>query len=115
MSDELLPCPFCGAQPVVRNPRWTNDSMYAYCVSCDARGPYGENKKTAIAAWNRRTPTMPADVRATMREALTYRKAQTEKFVATVGRYGLTSSEHANRIAAIDAALAWIDAQEATP
>lgn len=60
-------------------------------------------------------PTLPPDVAATMREALEYHKAQTEKFVATVGRYGLASSEHANRIAAIDAALAWLNAQSPTP
>lgn len=100
MSDDLLPCPFCGAQPVVRNPRWTNDSMYAYCVSCDARGPYGENKKAAIVAWNRRTPTMPANVRDTIRICASYGMP-----------LGITYAEYN---AARDVALAWLDAMEGT-
>jgi len=45
-----------------------------------------------------------------IREALEYRKEQTEKFVAMMAAYGVASKEHLDRIAAIDTPLAALDA-----
>jgi Lar family restriction alleviation protein len=74
---ELKPCPFCGAQPVVRTENLDERFGYAnevkiQCPSCGAaksamgdssKGGYADNSTTeqrAIEAWNRRAA--PADV-----------------------------------------------------
>jgi Lar family restriction alleviation protein len=48
MSDDLKPCPFCGAVPLPVN---TNGS-YVFCGECGADGPV--HLTEAIAAWNTR-------------------------------------------------------------
>lgn len=53
MSVELLPCPFCGGQPVSYAGRACSS------VKCDnwhAVHVYGATLEHAIAAWNTRTP-----------------------------------------------------------
>lgn len=58
MSEELLPCPFCGSK----------DGPFVYvhhrvvCGGCDTEGPsLHDDMETNIAAWNRRaTPAHPA-------------------------------------------------------
>ncbi len=61
MSDNLLPCPFCGGEGVVQK----KDAEYLYnfsaviCEECDARTDWcgsaaGDSDDKAIAAWNRR-------------------------------------------------------------
>lgn len=54
ISDELLPCPFCGGDPIVFV-RAAPKLWSFTCRNCDA-GPSGSLSRTqAIAAWNRRT------------------------------------------------------------
>ena len=50
----LLPCPFCGgeAKTVFRGA----PEQWVSCHVCNASGPMRDASKTAIAAWNRRTP-----------------------------------------------------------
>lgn len=63
MSDKLLPCPFCGAYSaeLIRGngeeslrPFW-----YIACLEDCGMSRRANNKKDAIAAWNRR-PAQPA-------------------------------------------------------
>ncbi len=53
MTDELKPCPFCGA----RDPDWFH-VVYGEvnCGNCGAVGPCELTDAEAIAAWNRRAP-----------------------------------------------------------
>lgn len=52
MSDELLPCPFCGGteQKVKSSGRW---GWFVSCKCC-AVGPSAGSRDEAIDAWNRR-------------------------------------------------------------
>ena len=59
MSEALKPCPFCGAD--IAQLREGSDLMWGYCLECRAEGPpslkTGGNS-SAIAAWNRRAPSV---------------------------------------------------------
>ena len=56
MTDELLPCPFCGGQAETL----TANSMHGgylfgiMCNDCRSRGDVYDNEAEAIAAWNSR-------------------------------------------------------------
>ena len=63
MSDDLKPCPFCGAVPLPVN---TNGS-YVFCSECGADGPVHLTK--AVAAWNTRAIDPAAIREAALREA----------------------------------------------
>lgn len=56
MSEELLPCPFCGSGKV--RP-WYHDLIMGgwniSCKDCNCKGPGVMKKAEAIAAWNRRS------------------------------------------------------------
>jgi hypothetical protein len=58
----LLPCLWCEATGedvfLYRPP--PGRLWHVYCDNCCAYGPCGSNEGTAIAAWNRRTPTAPS-------------------------------------------------------
>lgn len=55
---ELLSCPFCGAEPQLRNPHdvlWIVD-----CIQCGAQASSETDVRDyAIEAWNTRTPPSP--------------------------------------------------------
>ena len=46
MSEELKPCPYCGATPEERL------DEVVWCPSCGLQGPEGDSEENAIAAWN---------------------------------------------------------------
>lgn len=56
MSDEMKPCPFCGASGATSIGVYHNENFsWAYCDACETEGPTVEGGKAeAIAAWNRR-------------------------------------------------------------
>jgi hypothetical protein len=67
MSDLLLPCPFCGAAPVV-DPFHHDEpdgSTYIYCSGwndspdCKCDLGFFDTRPEAVAAWNRRPPHPP--------------------------------------------------------
>lgn len=66
MSEELKPCPFCGARAVAQG-IWGDRRMSVRCMACDASGPSTDTVpevciephrfvQAAIAAWNTRAP-----------------------------------------------------------
>ena len=98
MSDTLLPCPFCGGE--ARIEQHEKSKWLAFCddvYGCGTEGWYEDTPEEAIAAWNRRSPTIPPDVRETMRGAL-----------LIVDQSGINKRR-------ILAALSWLDAQDGTP
>ncbi len=114
MSD-LLPCPFCGGE--ARIEQHEKGKWLAFCgdvYGCGTEGWYESTPEEAIAAWNRRAPTIPTDVRETLREALDVDRKILERRAHTVERHGVAGTRYREHIAAIDAALAWLDAQEPT-
>ena len=63
MTEELKPCPFCGAKAIHGSHKkgspgaWENDEdHWIFCASDDCLAHVGmcETKDEAIAAWNRR-------------------------------------------------------------
>jgi len=59
MSDELKPCPFCGAPAKIYGPNRNNGALYvAWCTntsSCDAGATgYGDTPEEATEQWNTR-------------------------------------------------------------
>jgi hypothetical protein len=56
MSEELLPCPFCGASDIELSSSGT--CSWAVCAGCGAEGPWhnsvGNNPDSARTLWNAR-------------------------------------------------------------
>ena len=70
ISDELKPCPFCGARSVTAKEGSTFRWILAMCDCCGACGPETrrdtlapadavEDKRRALAEWNSRTAAAP--------------------------------------------------------
>lgn len=75
MSESLKPCPFCGSAPTMSKHRYSDETgeRTAYiAVECNGHstgslsdpemfvGVHAEDEQSAIAAWNRRSPS-PSD------------------------------------------------------
>jgi Lar family restriction alleviation protein len=61
----LKPCPFCGLGGDELDTVHEPDRplpFYVYCDGCGARTGYHFTVQSAIAAWNRRSASVPADV-----------------------------------------------------
>lgn len=53
----LLPCPFCGAAPVIERTGFSGRAMYIYCINdngCPRPKAIGETEERAIENWNTR-------------------------------------------------------------
>ena len=70
MSDDLLPCPFCGGEAYIDGTSWTTrdgkDQSWVTCMKC---GTYGPSSTDAIAAWNRRAIPATDEREKALREA----------------------------------------------
>jgi Lar family restriction alleviation protein len=68
-AEVLLPCPFCGAPEselmLCCDPEEGLDnsgpSRRIQCAGCNIEAPFYDTESEAIAAWNRRAPTSPAE------------------------------------------------------
>jgi Lar family restriction alleviation protein len=60
----LLPCPFCGGQPIFI----ASEYHFARCRSCGAEGPWKAERSSAVDGWNMRQPN---DAVAVLRELVT--------------------------------------------
>jgi len=65
MTDDMQPCPFCGAtETTILNGPVEDDWCAVSCDKCYAGGPHNYTDPHAISGWNRRA--MPADLAATL-------------------------------------------------
>ena len=77
VTPELLPCPFCGGEPVYfRAERGKQVTFRAYCRSCCARAEDRQTADEAIAAWNTRSTVAEEGLREALAEA--YRKGASD-------------------------------------
>ena len=63
---DLLPCPFCGNDAaLVRASNSLNNYLFVQCLNndCVCESDFYTTEADAIAAWNRRAPTVPDEVR----------------------------------------------------
>ena len=54
---QMLPCPFCGKQPVTERTGFSGRAMYIYCINdngCPRPKAIGETEDKAIENWNTR-------------------------------------------------------------
>ena len=54
VTQELLPCPFCGWANSRSIGIWSDGGFWAECPDCFAQGPVEGTEAEAIAAWNAR-------------------------------------------------------------
>lgn len=61
--EQPLPCPFCGVAPVTLGSGEGQRGLMIHCITEDCPGPSVSyyNHRSAIAAWNRRTPARVLD------------------------------------------------------
>lgn len=63
--DKLKPCPFCGEQPKVYDPKGRRIAWHVFCDNCSCEGPVSfgdelvETRQQAIDTWNRRATEKP--------------------------------------------------------
>lgn len=66
MTDELLPCPFCGGKANIEeriHKHFDEDRYFAVCISCACEGAWATTKSGAVRGWNSRViDGKPADV-----------------------------------------------------
>lgn len=53
----VLPCPFCSTESARVDVEGGN-RRFVHCRGCDGCGPLADNRRDAVAAWNRRTPVV---------------------------------------------------------
>jgi len=60
MSEELLPCPFCGDREyVISAEEGSRHNWYRVCCdNCTAKGEMADSKQQAVKLWNTRTPSL---------------------------------------------------------
>lgn len=65
MSEELLPCPFCGGEGFIDRDGDRNETFgWASCATCEADGPPGmpgADPAIIAEAWNTRTEPTKGD------------------------------------------------------
>ena len=106
MSNELLPCPFCGERPRLSlDTRSDRDEWYIWC-SCGMVTHFFYSDTDAIAAWNRRVPAqgVPVEVWHTLHAAL-------EEYRDDAQRCFCPCSECVAERDEANSALTWLDSQ----
>ena len=80
-ASELLPCPFCGSQPVVEQTGFSGRARYIYCNRDDCLRPkaVGENEEAAIRSWNTRVDARLGVQNGDAKEALRLLGAEDER------------------------------------
>ena len=53
LLENCLPCPFCGQKNLVCEDV-SCEEYNVICLDCNTNGPFAENKRAAVAAWNKR-------------------------------------------------------------
>lgn len=96
MSEELLPCPFCGEESkleIFEHGKGTEDyDCYVQCQCCTTTGPsINDWRGDAIAAWNRRAP-LPTEQSSAHRPAVARSDKPQDGFVLPPTRG--TDSQH---------------------
>ena len=93
MSEALKPCPFCGAD--IAQLREGSDLMWVYGLECRAEGPpslkTGGNS-SAIAAWNRRAPSVTREEIAA--RLLAHDEESTEDWAVNYIKMGMNDADH---------------------
>ena len=76
MSEELLPCPFCGGSPYVITDNYKGVDLHKFCCSrCDATtNSWNTHRATAASCWNTRHNPAPqnAEIKALRKLARAY-------------------------------------------
>jgi Lar family restriction alleviation protein len=101
MSEELKPCPFCGAriQSYTINDHYED---FVYCDNCGAQGPNDVNKAEATRMWNMRRPE----------DALTAELSEAREMLTEQEGLARAAEE---RIEALEETTRWIPVTENLP
>lgn len=117
MSEELLPCPFCGSEATCWKDQYGEFGVACNRVMCFEVSDRFESAELATEWWNRRAPlpqqdAMPEDV-AEWIERLVLAKRNDMEYLVSRG-----FEKESLQFAVCDAALAYLDSQrrkEGTP
>lgn len=61
-TEALLPCPFCGGEPIIKSHRWANDTVkahYVHCQKCNVNSHGRNTVEKTVAFWNTRAALTP--------------------------------------------------------
>lgn len=95
--DNVLPCPFCGKQPIHHDNGPVGGGWHVRCICIVAPGVCDLRHEVAVELWNNRAPGRPPETAPTCQTCGHIEEAHTDdgcQCILSMGRYMETDDEY---------------------